>query len=252
MFAKTIIDSDAFLDMPSSARLLYYDLGMRADDDGFCNSPKKIMRISGASEDDIKLLIAKKFIIPFESGIIVIKHWRINNFIAKDRYTETKYKEEKATLSLDENKAYTSTKCIHSVNGMDTQVRLGKVSIGNKRLFVQDSFELRLAEQLKNYILKNNPNARVPSDLQKWAREFDLMMRLDKRTAEQINAVMEFSQNDSFWMSNILSAGKLREQFDKLWLQKSRKNQPQKSTHEKNMDTMQEWLAESEAEDAKD
>ena len=86
MFAKTIIDSDAFLDMPISARLLYYDLSMRADDDGFVNSPKKIMRIVGASEDDLKVLITKKFIIPFDSGIVVIKHWKIHNYIAKDNY----------------------------------------------------------------------------------------------------------------------------------------------------------------------
>lgn len=107
MFAKTIIDSDAFLDMPTSARLLYYDLSMRADDDGFINSPKKIIRMTGAADDDLKVLIAKKFVIPFENGIVVIKHWLIHNYIAKDRYTETKYKEEKAMLQLDENNAYT-------------------------------------------------------------------------------------------------------------------------------------------------
>ena len=107
MFAKTIIDSDAFLDMPTSARLLYYDLSMRADDDGFINSPKKIIRMTGASDDDLKVLIAKKFVIPFENGIVVIKHWKIHNYIAKDRYTETKYKEEKAMLKLHENNAYT-------------------------------------------------------------------------------------------------------------------------------------------------
>lgn len=141
MFAKTIIGSDAFIEMPTSARLLYYDLGMRADDDGFINSPKSIMRMTGASDDDMKLLIAKKFIIPFESGVVVIKHWNINNYIQKDRYTETKYKEEKALLQLDENKAYKlpeqteEIQCIQNVYKMDTQyadtqVRLGKVSIG--------------------------------------------------------------------------------------------------------------------------
>lgn len=131
MFAKTIVESDAFLDMPVTARLLYYDLGMRADDDGFVNAPKKIMRETGASQDDISLLIAKKFIIPFENGVVVIKHWRIHNYIQKDRYTETKYKEQKALLKLDENKAYTlgdgdPIPCIQNVSKMDTQVRLGK------------------------------------------------------------------------------------------------------------------------------
>lgn len=107
MFAKTIIDSDAFIDMPISARLLYYDLAMRADDDGFVNAPKKIMKFVGASIDDMNVLIAKKFILVFESGVIVIKHWRIHNYIQKDRYQETKYKDEKKMLKLDENNSYT-------------------------------------------------------------------------------------------------------------------------------------------------
>lgn len=106
MFAKTIIDSDAFIDMPVTARLLYYDLGMRADDDGFVNAPKKIMRMVGASEDDMRILIARKFIIPFESGVVVIKHWRINNYLRSDRYKETTYKDEKKELTILENGAY--------------------------------------------------------------------------------------------------------------------------------------------------
>lgn len=107
MFAKTIVLSDAFLDMPLSARCLYFTLGMFADDDGFVNSPKGIMRQCGASEDDIKILMSKKFLLAFESGVIVIKHWRINNYLRNDRYQETKYLEEKSELSYDENGAYT-------------------------------------------------------------------------------------------------------------------------------------------------
>ena len=129
MFAKTIIDSDAFLDMPISARLLYYDLAMRADDDGFINSPKKIMKFIGATNDDMNILILRKFIIPFDNGVVVIKHWRIHNYIRKDTYSETPYKEEKAMLELDENKAYRLSSQL-SVDESLTQVRLGKVSIG--------------------------------------------------------------------------------------------------------------------------
>ena len=106
MFAKTIIDSDAFLEMPISARLLYYDLGMRADDDGFVNSPKKIMKIIGATEDDMRILIMRKFIIPFENGIVVIKHWRINNYLRNDRYKETTYIKEKQLLEIDKRGKY--------------------------------------------------------------------------------------------------------------------------------------------------
>lgn len=138
MFAKTIIDSDAFLDMPMSARLLYYDLAMRADDDGFINSPKKIMRFVGASIDDLNILAIRKFIIPFDNGVVVIKHWRIHNYIRKDRYSETTYSEEKSLLEVDENRAYrlisdekTAKKCQRSTNGQPTvdhwltQVRIG-------------------------------------------------------------------------------------------------------------------------------
>lgn len=132
MFSKAIIDSDAFLDMPVTTQLLYFHLSMRADDDGFINKPKSIMRSCGGNDDDMKLLIAKKFIIPFDSGVVVIKHWKIHNLISKDRYTETNYKEEKATLMLDEKNAYTL--CIQNVNKMDTQVRLGKVSQGEVRV----------------------------------------------------------------------------------------------------------------------
>ena len=139
MIAKTIVDSDAFLDMPHSTQLLYFHLSIRADDDGFINNPKSIMRNTKCNEDDLKLLVLKKFIIPFESGIVVIKHWKIHNYIAKDRYKETKYKEEKATLSLDENNAYTN--CVQPVYGLDTQVRLGKDSIDKDSIDIFDSDE---------------------------------------------------------------------------------------------------------------
>ena len=138
MFAKTIIDSDAFLDMPISARLLYYDLSMRADDDGFVNSPKKIMRMIGATQDDLSILALRKFIIPFDVGIVVIKHWKIHNYIRKDTYSETKYLEQKELLELDENNSYRlkNNDCNVSVDDPSTQDRIGKdrigkVSIGN-------------------------------------------------------------------------------------------------------------------------
>lgn len=131
MFAKTIIDSDAFLEMPMSARLLYYDLSMRADDDGFNNSPKKVMRAIGASNDDLSILVARKFVIPFENGVVVIKHWQIHNYIRKDTYKETTYKEQKAMLELDENKAYRLMDFdrVRAVDEPSTQVSIGKGSI---------------------------------------------------------------------------------------------------------------------------
>ena len=103
MFDIEIVDTDLFLEMPQSSQNLYFHLGMRADDDGFVSNPRKIIRTIGANEDDLKILITKKFIIPFDSGVIVIRHWKINNYLRNDRYTETLYKEEKKLLVEDEN-----------------------------------------------------------------------------------------------------------------------------------------------------
>ena len=159
MFAKTIIDSDAFLDMPLSTQALYFHLSMRADDDGFINNPKKIQRMVGASDDDLKLLVAKNFIIPFDSGVVVIKHWKIHNYIQKDRYKETVYKEEKAVLQIKSNNAYTlDTKCIQDVSKMDTQVRLGKDSIGKVSKDKTKHFTKPTVEEIKAYCLERHNN----------------------------------------------------------------------------------------------
>jgi hypothetical protein len=136
MFSLKIVGSDAFLDMPVSVRELYFQLGMYADDDGFIN-PKKVIRMIGSADDDLKMLIAKRFVLPFENGVVVIKHWAINNLIRKDFYQETLYTEQKKLLATKENKAYTEAKkknvnkmltnCHHSI-GKD---RIGKVSKDN-------------------------------------------------------------------------------------------------------------------------
>ncbi|MFR2929159.1 MAG: hypothetical protein ACLTLM_12805 [Oscillospiraceae bacterium] len=107
MFTKSIIDSDAFLEMPLSAQALYFHLNMRADDDGFVNNPKRITDYVNASADDLKILLAKRFIIRFDSGVIVIKHWRMHNTLKSDRYHPTDYQDELALLCVKPNKAYT-------------------------------------------------------------------------------------------------------------------------------------------------
>lgn len=150
MFAKTIIDSDAFLDMPLSTQALYFHLSMRADDDGFVNNPKKVQRMIGASDDDLKVLLVKHFLIPFESGIVVIKHWRIHNYIRNDRYKETAYQEEKAQLEVKDNGAYTLPDTVGIPVGipngyqMETQSkdRIGKDRIESKTTrFVPPTYE---------------------------------------------------------------------------------------------------------------
>lgn len=139
MFSKDITESDAFADMPLSTQALYFHLGMSADDDGFINNPKRIQRSIGASTDDLSLLMAKKFIIPFESGVVVIKHWKINNTVRSDRYCPTNYKDEFAQLEIEDNKAYRlkngspellvsnlDTIGIPSASNLDTQDRIGE------------------------------------------------------------------------------------------------------------------------------
>lgn len=156
MFAKKITESDAFLDMPSSTQMLYFHLSMNADDDGFVNNPKKIQRMCGASDNDFKLLIAKSFVLLFESGVIVIKHWKMHNYIQADRYRPTDYVEEKSMLGLKKNKAYTLdeskmyTKCIQDVSvGKDS---IGKISIDKDSIVKDSKGESVRGEKTKRFI----------------------------------------------------------------------------------------------------
>ncbi|WP_430611204.1 hypothetical protein IGL01_002325 [Enterococcus sp. DIV0340] len=138
MFSKDVVDSDKFLDMPPTAQNLYFHLGIHADDDGFVSSPKKVQRSATASNDDLTSLISKGFIIPFETGVVVITDWHLNNQIRKDRYKETIYQEEKANLLLTNGGKYDfvnnanqmATSWQPNDNQMETQYRLGKESIG--------------------------------------------------------------------------------------------------------------------------
>lgn len=161
MFAKTIVNSDAFTDMPLSAQALYLHIAIEADDWGFVNNPKAIRRSIGASEDDLRLLVAKRFLIAFDNGVVVVKHWLVNNYIQADRRHQTKYQDELSMLFVDENKSYTfsdtgrlaaetfsrvskmdtkriqnvskvDTNCIQPVSKMDTEVRLGKDRLGER------------------------------------------------------------------------------------------------------------------------
>lgn len=136
MFNDQIVDSDAFLDMPLTTQALYFHLGMKADDDGFVNSPKRIMRTIGANHNDLDLLIMKNFIIGFENGVVVIKHWLIHNTIRKDRYKPTVYTKEYEQLEIKENKSYT-LKCTLG-NQMATErqplVGVSKVKLNQVKL----------------------------------------------------------------------------------------------------------------------
>ena len=131
MFSTSVVGTDNFMEMPDSAQNLYFHLSMCADDDGFVDKWKQIMRMTGKKEDDIKILIAKAFIIPFDSGVIVIKHWRLNNYIRSDRYKETIHKEEKKLLSQGEDGIYelgipNDNQLVYQ---MDTQYSIDKISV---------------------------------------------------------------------------------------------------------------------------
>lgn len=233
MFTQKIIDSDAFLDMPLSTQALYFHLNMRADDDGFVNNPKRIQRTVGASEDDLKLLIAKRFLLCFENGVIVIKHWRMHNTLRKDRYNPTQYQEQFAMLDVKNNSAYTEKK--PDVDGLATtrqplgnhsatQYRIGKDSIGKDSIgegreeepppcpsFASIDYES--IKNLYNTLCPSLPPVKVISKstkeaIQNLSYEFDI---------NQLNEVFEKAEASSFLKGN--NERKWQASFD--WLIKA-------------------------------
>lgn len=136
MFSKDVVETDKFLNMPLTSQALYFHLGMEADDDGFVASPKKVQRSIGCSEGDLQILASRGFIIPFESGIVVLVHWKQNNYIQADRYRKTVHKEEAALLQNDNYVYRLDPTCIHPVSNLDPQDSIGKDRVG------KDSIEL--------------------------------------------------------------------------------------------------------------
>ncbi|WP_285110050.1 hypothetical protein [Pediococcus sp. AC40] len=156
MFSKKITDTDTFLDMPLSSQALYFHLNMHADDDGFVSNAKTIKRMIGSSDDDLKLLLAKQFIFAFESGVVVIKDWKIHNYIRKDTYNTTIYGDEKEQLEQDENGAYTLRP--RAVDDPSPQVRLGKDRLGKDINNSSSDDEQPSLEQEFEAVWKDYPN----------------------------------------------------------------------------------------------
>lgn len=234
MFSPQIVDSDAFLDMSPSAQNLYFHLGMRADDDGFVGNPKKILRVVGGNDDDLKILLAKRFLLSFESGVVVIKHWLIHNLIRADLYKETTYKNEKSKLGLNENGAYTEIregvselkkieppewlkirrKDLRTANVPQTALRLGKVRVGKEREEggITPTFPLKekFSEEDKTaaadlavyYNLKINPKAKL---LDK-AKD-KIKARLKNFSVEDIKRAMDNFSCDDWKMKNVADKG---------------------------------------------
>lgn len=225
MFAKTIIDSDAFLEMPPTTQNLYFHLAMRADDDGFINRPKSIMRMCGARDDDMSILIAKKFIIPFDTGVVVIKHWKIHNYIQKDRYKPTVYQKEKALLVEKSNKSYRLIKpgeidCIQNVYNTDTQDRLGKD---------RDSIELELGkDNLQTTSVSADADSvkasRIdyPAILTYWNEKSKLkpITAITDKRKSHLNARIKEYGNDSIFkvIDNISNSPFLQGQNSRNWM----------------------------------
>lgn len=158
MFNLQIVDTDAFLEMPASSQLLYFHLSMRADDEGFVGNPRKIIKTVGVNDDDLKVLIAKRFVISFESGIVVIKHWKINNYLQNDRLKETVYTEEKALLKTKDNKSYTEriqnvSKCLGSID----KSSIGKDSIDRVVYDPNDKKDTAEIKQVLDVFYRINP-----------------------------------------------------------------------------------------------
>ena len=177
MFATKVIDSDLFLEMPLQTQALYFHLAMRADDDGFVNNPKKIVRMIGADETSLKILISNSFLIPFNTGIVVISHWKLHNFIRKDRYKPTIYQNEKNNLMLQDNGVYEMlfTNCtnlvdqrltngVQEVDKRDTQVRLGKVSIGKDNIYMSQKTKKLKFGEFQHVLLTDEEHKKLVED----------------------------------------------------------------------------------------
>ncbi len=196
MFSPDIVESEEFLDMPHSSQSLYFHLAMRADDDGFVQ-PKTIMRLIGANADDLKVLLGKRFLLPFESGVVVVKHWLIHNMIRADRYKQTRFLKEKNTLFLKENKAYTdngkkgvpmlATTWQPSDNQMAPQVRLGKVRLGKGSTAMSESSDDAFASFWFEYPKKES---------KKKCRDLWHKKRLDDRLEDILTFVGKAKETD--------------------------------------------------------
>ena len=224
MFTQKIVDSDAFLDMPLTTQALYFHLNMRADDDGFVNNPKKIQRMIGASEDDLKLLVVKRFILAFENGVIVIKHWRMHNLLRKDRYNPTQYQDQMAEIEMKDNGSYTekrrepleivdsesmATNWQPHGNQLAPQDRIGKDRIDtNSRAEVrkEDTVTCKQVVDLYHSVCISYPSVKTLSE----ARRKAIKARLNTYSLDDFRTLFEKAEasaflkgsNDRNWTAN--------------------------------------------------
>ena len=207
MFSRKITETDHFLEMPLSSQALYFHLNMGADDEGFIDKAKTIQRTIGASDDDMKLLVAKGFLIPFDSGVVVVRHWRIHNYIQADRFQATIYQNEKEQLDFDKSKIAsikTLDQCIQNVYKMDTQVRLGEESLDKVNyLYSGEEKEKSLTQIIKSSSVKTN---------ERQIQQIQEYIGLDNMTVEMIDYAIQLTEDagaESFnYLNKILKSWK--------------------------------------------
>ncbi len=209
MFSLDVVDTDKFLELPASSQSLYFHLGMRADDDGFVSSPKKITSMVNCSNDDLKLLLAKGFLIPFESGIVVITDWKVNNYLRGDRYNETQYKDEKEFLSITNSGKYIMKNDMDTtgvpndcqmVSKLDTQVRLGKDRVDKDRLDNTTSCEKNTKRDELNEIINSyTMNEQIKEALRDFIKMRDAIKKplTDRSLTLIVNKLDKLSKSDA-------------------------------------------------------
>ena len=198
MFSLDIVDTDKFLEMPATTQLLYFQLGMHADDDGFVSSPKKIMKTISSSADDLRLLCVKNFIIPFDSGVVVIKDWKVSNEIKKDRYRPTIFQDEFSALSLNGGSYELSPNCLQIGNISETQDSIGKDSIGKdsigKDRTGEDKVDYQEIVNLYNDTCVSFPKVLALSESRKKA----IKARLKSYSLEDFKKLFEMAEGSRF------------------------------------------------------
>ena len=228
MFTDKIVESDAFLEMPLSSQALYFHYCMNADDDGFVNNPTRIQRMIGAAVDDDRVLVAKSFVLPFENGIKVIKHWRMHNLLRKDRYTETEYIEEKSRLYIKENGAYTfdekqgkpalATKWQPNGNQRLPQDSIGKNSIGNINTNNKEDDDNNKTPRTREEQSSSSTLDGIETELNAFLEKFNIQLDTYNSTIYKMNFhLLSEKFNESDWLkANITSFKKVCELYPKI------------------------------------
>ena len=216
MFSLQIVDTDAFIEMPPTSQLLYFHLAMRADDEGFVSSPKKIMKMIGSSDDDLKILVAKKFVIGFASGICVIKHWLIHNTIRLDRFGGTAYTEEKASLLIKDNKAYSLIGSHEPELLATTRQPDGNHLVPQYKISKHKISKLSSATEGEEASTVSEPNGEVnPAQV-----AFDAFWDVYPEKKSKIKARASWSKIDSALYQTIIDDVIKRKASDRMWLDK--------------------------------